>query len=245
MSSNDVSTEVEITAPPSDAAPAAVAKDQGRVGRYFLLTMTVLGIILMLTASLFVWTMSKLGIFSEGETTITSTGIGGSFSEIAEISVEEYNFTNVSQYDEEGWKFFGLDVPFTGKNFLITYDGVVKAGIANAEEIDVDIDDSARIVRVTVPGVEVTNTSIDPSTITVYDQSMNPFNQHNIEDMATFLATEEANAEVKAIENGLLDRAEDRAEALIVSHVESMLEGAGMANYTVIVEWESSVHPAS
>lgn len=237
-------TDVQETADLWEPEVAA-SRDQGRVGRYFLLTISVLGIMLMLTASLFVWTLSKLNVFGEGETTITSTGLGGSFSEIAELSVEEYNFTNVGKYDEEGLKFFGLDVPFTGKNFLITYDGVVKAGIADASQIEVDINESTKIVRVSVPGVEVTETSIDPSSIVVYDQSMNPFNQHGIDDLAAFLAAEEANAEAKALEIGLLQRAEDRSEALIEAHIDSILDAAGMSNYTVVVEWETSVYPTS
>lgn len=236
----------EMTASESESAMASsgeqkAAERSGRVGKYVALTLSVLAVLGL--ACVLLWTINRF--FGSDEPTITSTSIGATFSDIAELAVEEYAFSNVGEYDEAGLKVFGIDVPLTGKNFLITYDGVVKAGISDTTEIAIDVDDSSAIVRLTVPGVEVTETSIDPGSITVYDQSMNPFNQIGVDDLATFLETEEDNAQARAIDNGLLTRAQQRTESLLVAQVEAMLEATEQTNYTVVVEWEKSFDPGA
>ena len=126
---------------------------------------------------------------------IDSTTISSSFADIAELATEEYNFTNVGKYTEGGSEILGIDVPFTGGSFLITYSGTVKAGIA---------------------------------------------------DVTAFLASEEEKAQTVAIDNGLLDKARTRAEALVTSQVKTLLTSAGAADYTVSVTWvEPSAPPAS
>lgn len=227
-----------MTDMPETTINTEVAAERQRRRRSFLTLAIALIVGSILALVLFVYSFMKLGFFSEGEQKITSTGIGGTFSEIAELSVEEYNFTNVGQFDEEGLKFFGIGVPFTGKSFLITYDGVVKAGIPDLSRIDIDIDDAAQTITLTSPKVEVTNAEIDPNSITVYDQSMNPFNQFEVEDLSSFLAIERDNAQQKAIDRGLLERAEARSETLLEAHVTALLEGSDKEGYSVLVAWE-------
>ena len=89
----------------------------------------------------------------------------------------------------------GIDVPFTGGSFLITYSGTVKAGIA---------------------------------------------------DVTAFLASEEEKAQTVAVDNGLLDKARTRAEALVTSQVKTLLTSAGAACRAVSVTWvEPSAPPTS
>lgn len=75
--------------------------------------------------------------------TIDSTTVAGSFDTIAELSAEEYNLTNVSKYNEEGREFAGWNIPFTGKDFLLTYNAAVKAGVKDMSDIDVSCDEGA------------------------------------------------------------------------------------------------------
>lgn len=194
----------------------------------------VVGVILVCMSIL---TLAKVGFFDEPVETITSSTIGGSFEQIAELSVEEYNFTNVGRYENEGRKIYGLTVPLTGKHFLISYDGVVKAGIRDFTAVDVEIKDAAQKIVVTAPNVEITNSTIEPASVVVYDQSMNPLNQINVGDLTKFLSEEEKSAEEKAIQSGLMDRATKRAETLIKSHVEALLDGTDKITYSVEVRW--------
>ncbi|WP_342318163.1 DUF4230 domain-containing protein [Corynebacterium mayonis] len=129
-------------------------------------------------------------------------------------------------------------MPFTGKNFLITYKGRVTAGIKNAELIDVTVDDLERTITIAAPEVGVIDTTIDPGSIAVMDQSLNPLNQLRFEDVSGFLAAEEEVAQQEAVDNGLLDRASVRTEELLRNHGEALTQSTAMSDYTVVVQWK-------
>lgn len=185
-------------------------------------------------ALVFPWAMPSP--LKPGERSVTSDTIRNSFDSIAELSVEEYNFTNIGKFSEDNKELFGVGVPLTGKNALITYDGTVKAGIKDITAVEVDIDDTLQTITIRLPKTEVLSSSIEPDSIQQYDQSNNVLNQINAEDIAELLSTEEDNAEETAVDNGLLDRAETRSEDLFRKHVEALVEGTNMASYDVKIE---------
>lgn len=150
--------------------------------------------------------------------------------------MEEYNFTNIGEFSEENREFFGVGVPLTGKNALITYDGTVKAGIRDITAVEVDINVTLPTITVSLPKTEVLSSSIEPDSIQQYDQSNNILNQINAEDIAELLSTEEDNAAEIAVDKRLLDRAETRSEDLFRKHVEALVEGTNMASYDVKIE---------
>ncbi|RUQ14597.1 DUF4230 domain-containing protein [Corynebacterium genitalium] len=167
----------------------------------------------------------------EGE--VTSTTIGASLGDIAQLSVEEYVFSDVGKFDQEGLEVLGVRVPFTGRNFLVTYDGRVTAGIKDASLIDVHLADNA--IEISLPNVEVLESHIDADSVKVYDQTMNPINQLRVEDVTGFIADREADAREKAIASGLLDRAGQHAEELARAHAAALVAGTDMEDYEVRV----------
>lgn len=167
----------------------------------------------------------------EGE--VTSTTIGASLGDIAELSVEEYVFSDVGKFDQEGLEVLGVRVPFTGRNFLVTYDGRVTAGIKDASLIDVHLADNA--IEISLPNVKVLESHIDADSVKVYDQTMNPINQLRVEDVTGFIADREADAREKAIASGLLDRAGQHAEELARAHATALVAGTDMEDYEVRV----------
>ena len=164
---------------------------------------------------------------------MTSTTIGASLGDIAQLSVEEYVFSDVGKFDQEGLEVLGVRVPFTGRNFLVTYDGRVTAGIKDASLIDVHLADDA--IEVSLPNVEVLESHIDADSVKVYDQTMNPINQLRVEDVTGFIADREADAREKAIASGLLDRAGQHAEELVRAHVAALVAGTEYEDYEVRV----------
>ncbi|MDK4300901.1 DUF4230 domain-containing protein [Corynebacterium propinquum] len=54
------------------------------------------------------------------------------------------------------------------------------------------IDDVARTVTVKVFQAEILSNEIEPSSVTVYDQSFNPLNQVKVENYAEFLDSEKS-----------------------------------------------------
>lgn len=150
----------------------------------------------------------------------------------------EYVFSSVGKREEEARKIFGRNVPLTGNSFLITYDGVVKAGIKDVSKQEVKTDDATREVAITLPRVEILSSHINPDSITVYDQSMNPFNQIEVSDMAQFLAAEEKTAEKNATDRGLLTKAEERVTKIYENQTEAILRGTDKEGYRVSIAWK-------
>ena len=174
-------------------------------------------------------------LIGAGETTVDSTTIGASFEDIAELSVEEYRFSDVGKFDQEGFEVLGAHVPFTGRNFLVTYDGRVTAGLRDTSAIAVSVGDSS--IDVVLPPVEVIESHINADSVQVYDQTMNPINQLRVEDVTSFIAGQEDAAREKAVSQGLLDRAGERTEHLVRSHVEALTEGTAQQDFDVRIEW--------
>lgn len=171
---------------------------------------------------------------------VASTTIKNSLSDISELSTEEYSFANVGKYTEDDLKVLGISIPFTGSSFVATYQGTVKAGIADIDEAQVAVDDSTKTVTVTLPDVEILSCSIDPSTIETYDQTLNPINQIQVSDVSSFLSSEEDKETEEAKTNGMLDKARTHAEEIVKSVVSSILSGTRRDGYTVKVSWTAS-----
>ena len=178
---------------------------------------------------------NKMSLLEEPTRSITSTGIGGTLEDISEMAVEQYSYSAVGRFEEDGWRALGLRVPLTGKHFLIAYDGVVKAGVKNIEKSDVSIDDVTSTVTIKVSKAEILTNEIEPSSVTVYDQSFNPLNQVRVENYAEFLDGEEKRAEEKAKQNGLLERAQQRVTDLVKAQAEAFLAGSDKDGYEVQV----------
>lgn len=176
-------------------------------------------------------------LFRMGEERVTADSIGASFNSIAELGVEEYLYSNVGSYDKEGLVLRGFEVPFTGRKFLVTYDGVVRAGVKHADAITVEVDDAGRKLTIAAPKVEVLSSNINAESVVVHDQSMNPLNQVRVEDVTEFIAEQERSAKEQAVEQGLLDRASDRVEDLLESHARALIAGTPLEGYGVSFMW--------
>ena len=160
---------------------------------------------------------------SEPVVTVDTTLVKNSFADIGELATESYNFTQVGKYSEEGTKIFGMEVPGTGAHYLITYSGEVKAGLADVSRIQVQADEQAHVVTVTVPAVEILSSSIDPASVETYDQSFSPVNQIEVGEVTSFLADREAAAKDEAVAQGLLNKAQNRLEEVVKGQVNAVL----------------------
>lgn len=189
----------------------------------------------VLAALALVLVLLRPAVFDRGERTMDSTTIGAQFNDIAELATEEYIYSSVGKFDDEGLRVLNVRVPFTGKNFLVTYAGRVTAGIKDASEITVETDDVARTITVRLPQTEVLESTWTEGSSEVWDQTMNPINQITVEDVTEFVDSRRELEKQKAIDGGLLDRAQTRAEELARSHAEALIEGTNLEGYEVKV----------
>lgn len=143
-----------------------------------------------------------------------SSSIVQSIDQISELSVVQYNYTTVIGL-KQSKSLNNVEIPFTGKSFLATYDGEIKAGVQLAADILDHAVAEGSSVTLTLGKAEITNHSVDESSLVVYDQSKNIINQIEIEDYNNAIVEEKKNMEQKAIESGILEQAEERADVIL------------------------------
>ena len=163
---------------------------------------------------------------------VTSDTIEQQLSSIRELATQEYVYTNAAKKESsESW-LWGVERPFSGKSILITYDGVVKAGV-DLSKAEITVNEQTRTVTVTLPPSEITENNIPQEAITVVEIKNGLFNDVTMENYNEFVAEQKPAMEQKAIDQGLLTRADKEAAALVRS-ILSVLPG--MDGYTLVVE---------
>lgn len=165
----------------------------------------------------------------ETEKRITAEIIQDGLKDMGFLITEEYYFTEVASYSSI--KKFLIEWKFTESSFLASYDGVVEAGV-DCTKIRVEKDDEQKTVSVFVPEAEAKPANIDPNSLVVYSEKEGAGNHISIEDYNNSLIELENAAERKAVERGVLDRANANAEKLIRSFVGSLVD---LGEYTLTV----------
>jgi hypothetical protein len=94
----------------------------------------------------------------------------------------------------------------------------------------VEKDDAAKEIIVRLPAAEIRYLDIDPESFVLYSEKEGIGNKISMNDYNDSLIELEKNAEKKAIERGLLDRADENAEKVIANFISSLVD---TAEYTV------------
>lgn len=145
------------------------------------------------------------------EPIITSDLVGNQLLSAQELTTTKYMYTNTGAFENQN-DFYGWKVPLTRKEFIVSYDGRIHAGV-NLEEVDVVIDDTT--IQVTLPEVKILSHDIDTESLKVFDESSSIFNPLRIEDYKDFAMSQEKVVESEAIEKGLLIEAADHAQEAV------------------------------
>lgn len=135
----------------------------------------------------------------------------GRLTDIRELAATTYSYTNMAQFESSN-DFYGMKVPFTTKSFILTYDGVIKAGI-DLSRANVEVSGSSVIV--TLPEAEILSHEIDETSVEVFDEKTSIFNPFTVEDFTAFQADQKAAMEARALERGLLTETRSRAESSV------------------------------
>lgn len=141
---------------------------------------------------------------------------------IGELSTVEYVFTDAAKFSDSK-QIKDWNIPFTEKSFVMKWDGSIKAGI-NVDNIDVNIDVENKEIVITLPQAEILSYEVDESSIEVLDEKDNVFNSISVDDKVNFdSSTKEAMIQ-RAIENGLLEKAQKQAEVIIAGLLTGLAE---------------------
>lgn len=169
----------------------------------------------------------------EKEVEISGEAIRVNMANIGKLCTAEYSYTHVERVDSQR-EIQGFRIPFTMATFIYSYDGTIMAGI-DFTKIQIDKRDTARIITITLPAVEIISSEVDQNSFQLYDEKNNIFNPISVTDVADSFADLKNTEEQKAIDEGLLDKAE--ANAILL--VENLMRGSyDMGDYEIEVRFE-------
>ena len=195
------------------------------------LLLTVLALLLVggLVMAAFLCGLSRGG--REAEPVITGDLLGEHLRSAQELVTVAYYYTSMGRFENQV-DFYGWKVPFTAKSFIVSYDGVIKAGV-DLSQVQVEVDEIRQAVTVRLPASRILSHEIPEDSIEVFDESDNLFNRITIEDYTGFTLDQKKAMEQRAEDNGLLTSADEKARAAVESLLTLM---PGMESYTLTVE---------
>lgn len=158
-----------------------------------------------------------------GSTELSAVVVQNQLTEISELASVTYSYTNMAQYENSG-EFYGMKVPFTTKRFILTYDGVIKAGV-DLSRAEVSVSGSAVTVR--LPKAQILSHEIDEGSVQVFDQQTSLFNPFTVDEFTAFQADQKKAMEEKALDKGLLSQAQTKAEDSVRLLLEKALPEGG------------------
>lgn len=167
----------------------------------------------------------------KSEPVITSDLLGQQLRQAQELVSVEYHYTNMGKFENQV-DFYGWKVPFTTKSFLVSYDGLIKAGV-DLSQVQIKVDEPSHTVTVALPEGKILSHEIPEDSIQVFDETHSIFNPITIEDYTGFTHDQKQAVEQKAVDNGLLTAAEEKARAAVESFLLLM---PGMEDYTLTVK---------
>lgn len=177
----------------------------------------------------FLYGVSRAG--QTAEPVVTSDLLGQQLRSLQELVSVSYYYTNMARYENQ-LDFYGWKVPFTTKTFIVSYDGIIKAGV-DLSKVTVDVDEGGKAVTVTLPDSQIISHEIPEDSIEVFDESDNVFNRISITDYTAFTGDQKTDLEQRAVDNGLLVGADERAREAVDALLRHM---PGMEGYTLQVE---------
>lgn len=171
-------------------------------------------------------------IFQDTAPVITSEQLEEQLTAMQELVTQKYFYRNADKRESSQTWIFNWERPFSGKSILITYDGVIKAGI-DFSKIQIDVNENTRTISVKLPASKITDNNIPQETIDVVEVKNGLFNDVTFDDYNNFIAEQKIVMEQKAIEQGLLTSADQEAKDLIKSFLSLI---PGIDTYTLIVK---------
>ena len=163
---------------------------------------------------------------------ITSSTIEEQLSGLSELVTQEYTYRNADRRESSETWIFGWTRPFSSKSILITYDGTIKAGV-DFSKIEIDVAEETKTITITIPESTITDNYIPQDSIEIVEVKDGLFNEVTFDNYNELVSEQKIIMEKKAIEQGLLEKANDEAKALIENFVSVI---PGIENYHLVIQ---------
>lgn len=162
-------------------------------------------LIVFLSGSLFFLGLKKGQDNSKPE--ITSSLINNRLSSVKELVTTEYHYKNMGSFQNQN-TFYGLNLPFTEKKFIISYEGLIKVGV-DLNNTKVSISDNN--IDIIIPSSKIISHEIDEDSIKIFDEKTSIFNPIKVEDYASFSSDQKSKVEKDALSKGLIKEANEKS----------------------------------
>lgn len=170
--------------------------------------------------------------FSEkNETRIDEKLITNRIENVKELTSLKYSYTNMGEFENSN-KFYGYDIPFTQKKFIVAYDGTISCGV-NLDDMDVDV--SGKNINIKIPHSQIISHEIYEDSLKVFDQKNSIFNLIEVEDYNNFAKDQKDKMEKKAVDRGLLENADEKCKNALIDiiNIDNILE-----DYEINIEFK-------
>lgn len=127
---------------------------------------------------------------------------------IGELNTVRYYYTNMGRY-ENSLVIGDTQLPLTKKSFIISYDGIIKAGVVLS---DIKFELKGKRIVVHIPKAKILSHETDEDSVQVFDEKNSIFNGLSTEDVTGFLGGQKKIMEEKAVSNGILDEARENTK---------------------------------
>ena len=168
-------------------------------------------VLLLAVALLATFFAGKKVMKAEMEPDITATLIFNKLVSSKELTTLKYHYTNMGQFENQN-TFYGYKIPFTSKKFIVSYDGLINAGV-DLEKMKVELHDKS--IEIKIPPAKILSHEIYEDSLKVFDERESIFNRINIEDYNNFSKDQKKEVENNAIKRGLLKEADEESKKAI------------------------------
>jgi hypothetical protein len=165
----------------------------------------VLGILLCAAVGAGCYFLGRAG--TKTDTKLSAVAVESRLEGVSELASVSYSYTNMAKF-ENSEEFYGVKLPFTTKSFILTYDGVIKAGV-DLKNVKVAV--AGQTVTVTLPKAKILSHEIEEDSVKIFDEKTSVFNPFTVEDFTAFQSAQKTVMEQKAKERDLLGQAQKKA----------------------------------
>lgn len=168
---------------------------------------------------------------SKNEPKIDNKLIQNRIESAKELTSLKYSYTNMGQFENSN-KFYGYDIPFTQKKFIVSYDGVISCGV-DLDKMQVEV--SGKNINIELPKSKILSHEIYEDSLKIFDQKTSIFNPIKVEDYNDFAKKQKKSVEEKAIERRILTQADKKCKDAIkdIINIDNSLK-----DYTINIQFK-------
>ena len=172
---------------------------------------TLIKIIILIVLAAVIFIAGMMQMKKNMTPDITSELINNRLEDAKELTTLKYHYTNMGQFQNQS-DFYGWKVPFTTKSFIVSYDGVINAGV---DLKDARINVTGKRIQITLPRSKILSHEIYEDSLQVFLEKDSIFNPIKISDYNDFSMDQKQVVEEKAIDKGLLTEADKKSKEAI------------------------------